>query len=388
MKLTPETSDIIGVIRFPLCVGVVFIHATTVSIPDDLLVPISDSNPNLFIQLLITRILARIAVPLFFVMSGFLLYDESRLSWDKVREKWIGRFYSLAIPYFIWNSVVVGIQLVGQTWPATRPYFSGGTLQLNHLTPSALLNAYWGIGSGPANHPLWFLRDLIMLVLFSPVLRLGVRRLPLVVLPLTALCWLGFFVEFYPIEFISEGALLFFTLGLWLRIQPSERYERLLQRRRFMGLFGTCFLLLSTAEAWLFLHNYPTFLLHKVNIVYGVLTSYGMGVIFSRIPRLKKVLLYLAPVSYFIYLSHSQVILVIRKLTDRALHPSTNPALLVEFFALTLLTTGSLILLYAFLERYAPNLLSLLSGQWRGFTSPQRQARPPATLRSPAPSTT
>ena len=76
MKLDKSSSERLDIIRFPLIVGVIFIHAYGSS------VNLKNSNTGIdqvgfitkFIQDFISDGLARISVPLFFLMSGYLFF--------------------------------------------------------------------------------------------------------------------------------------------------------------------------------------------------------------------------------------------------------------------------------------------------------------------------
>ena len=55
-----------------------------------------------FVQAFLTRTLTRMAVPLFFVMSGFLLYKDYAMTFKWWKTKLVSRVLTLGIPYFAW----------------------------------------------------------------------------------------------------------------------------------------------------------------------------------------------------------------------------------------------------------------------------------------------
>ncbi len=84
-------------ISYILAVLVLLLHSSTpANYPD---MPIWAANFFLFIQ----NVHTKIAVPLFFIISGALYYrdyDHSKY-FDKIRR----RFFSLIVPFLLWNII-------------------------------------------------------------------------------------------------------------------------------------------------------------------------------------------------------------------------------------------------------------------------------------------
>ena len=81
MKLTSESSQRLNILRFPLIIGVVFLHARAkeMATANASTAPLADINT--FIQVFISRGLATTAVPLFFIMSGYFFFLNGK--WGK-----------------------------------------------------------------------------------------------------------------------------------------------------------------------------------------------------------------------------------------------------------------------------------------------------------------
>ena len=104
-KISSLTSSTISALRFPLTVGVVFIHFNVLS--DNLAVR-GTGNAEHFPTWLVcmfnlfSEVLPRIAVPLFFIISGYLFFRSGfmiRTYTDKLRR----RVRTLLVPYILWN---------------------------------------------------------------------------------------------------------------------------------------------------------------------------------------------------------------------------------------------------------------------------------------------
>ena len=102
-------SKTISYLRFPLTVGVVFIHFGLSKGLNIHGVKQGLENPDwyFFIIKLISETLARIGVPLFFIISGFLFFYRNDFSKDVYRKKLRTRFITLFVPFVLWNCVAI-----------------------------------------------------------------------------------------------------------------------------------------------------------------------------------------------------------------------------------------------------------------------------------------
>ena len=120
--------------------------------------------------------LAQIAVPGFFMMSAVLFFRNYRPE-DTLR-KWERRFRSLVIPYFSWNLLYYLGYLIATRAPVLREITGKEEVpvSLKELLEALLLYKY--------NHVFWFVFQLILLALLSPLVWYIVqRRVSFTVLP-------------------------------------------------------------------------------------------------------------------------------------------------------------------------------------------------------------
>jgi len=130
MQITKQSSQIlqskvIDFLRFPLIIGVLFIHnaTSTVTIPGvtfgtDAFMPVFLTCSNLFSQ-----VLGRIAVPLFFFISGFLFFLNVK-TFDTVcyKNKLQSRMKTLLTPYLFWNVLTICFYYLCTYIPATASF--------------------------------------------------------------------------------------------------------------------------------------------------------------------------------------------------------------------------------------------------------------------------
>lgn len=125
--------------------------------------------------------LGYISVPLFLIISGFLFFKElpDSLKREDYLKKWKSRCCSLLIPYLLWNFIAYIVYAVQ----------SGFSL-------SDFCHAFWVVDipgrteSSPIDAPLWYGRNLMLMVLITPFISVILRFTKWYLLALMALLWL------------------------------------------------------------------------------------------------------------------------------------------------------------------------------------------------------
>lgn len=110
-----------------------------------------------------------LAVPFFFVVSGFLLAGHMHEDdwWLKATKK---RFWSLGVPYVTWCCIYL-LFICGITMVANLLAGADSGRNIN-MTGEDLLKAFGvDIRGNPINAPLWYVRALIGFVVVSPLLK-------------------------------------------------------------------------------------------------------------------------------------------------------------------------------------------------------------------------
>ena len=161
---TSSFSAVITALRFPLIIMVVAIHL----ISDKLTLP-QWGAPNwlyIYVSEFLSHSLPRIAVPMFFFISGYYAFykkDWSQRSiWTVELKK---RVKTLLIPYLLWNSIYLVI-LLAKTQVGLRLGF--GASDPFYITSfTQLLSYYWW---DVIVYPLWYIRDLMVLCALGPIL--------------------------------------------------------------------------------------------------------------------------------------------------------------------------------------------------------------------------
>lgn len=214
--MTERLSAKIANIAFVCAILVVTIHATR---------PLSSDLAGRVLWNLTRGGVSRIAVPFFFVFSGYFLARHfGKPGWWG--EQMARRVRTLLVPYCIWSAIVF-IQVI--LVDGIAPWYDIRTLR--GFTRVTGLN----LCAMPLFGAMWYVRALLLFALVSPVLFLVVRKtrgwaLPVLFLAYAILApgeppaWLVFpkgLTEFFRAGFSLEG-LFFFCLGAHLFWHPVE----------------------------------------------------------------------------------------------------------------------------------------------------------------------
>lgn len=371
------TSNTISWLRFVLVMMVLLVHVHP------------DANPNYLgmdnlsggtaAQIVYTIgvsalfVICNLSVPLFFFISGYLFFTNA-CEWDW-RNVWIAkmrrRVHTLLIPYLVYNLLSA---INGYVMQVLNPLFT-----VSWDNPSAL--PFWGefwysttacvgmtniLGFSiqlyyPADIPLWFVRDLLLMVAVSPAIYWLVYRYAFLWLGLIALLFVCGAGATFP--GFSTQSLLFFSFGACFRIRGIELLP-FVHRWKIFGLWaGGVLLVLSTVcYACPFAQQ-----LHHLFYIVGIfifvfmgafLLEKGWGKVHPLLMRSSFLIfaVHMVPVENGSLLSLSGVVSHWLLPMDNVVVAPIGYVLAASFIAVT----G--VLLYRLLEKYAPWLLNVLSG--------------------------
>lgn len=335
-------SKIISFLRFPLIVGVVIIHSACKTgnvLADSLSVLFSD-------------IIAKVSVPCFFLISGYLFFvNIEKLSYEQYVKKIRTRFKSLLIPYLIWIIIPIIIILIKNR---------------ELLSLSETLRMFWDVESStrtnllgwpikiafPINGPLWFMRDLIILCILSPIIYYFLRLCK---------CWglilLGgvYVFQIWPYITLESMSVFFFSLGSYLGI-----YKKALVLK-FNSLYIITLLLVLAS---FFLHNTRYFnnLLSLYNIVAVFIVLMIASMCVSKNYNIKPIV---SRSSMFVYVTHRiYIISVVKSIVLPALflHKTNSIMPYVGYLLTPVVTIGVCLVLYVIIKIITPSVLSISLG--------------------------
>ena len=361
-----ETSRRITSLRYILSVLVVFIHNnfTAEKLADSLAegnrIPIfAQSMVGEWIQFVISSALGSCAVPLFFMFSAYLFFKKDTPYKVMLKKKTRG----LLIPYFVWIALNIALVTLGKLFAARlNPSLLANPEKISVLTWGVLdwLKAFSGFGFDKFNHPyvgqLWFVRDLLILFLISPVLRVIYRRFPKTSLIFCAFIYIS---GITPQGFDSDkAALLFFPLGYFWA-------ERNFSPFAFADSFRGTELLAMFAFSALGCN-----LIFKGNSVCSALMVLFSALIFLKlsgsISKNQKNFIFaekLSPFSFFLFAVHMPFILVCVQNLWLHFLPMKNPVFcLLEYFGASIVIVALGTFAGVVLRKICTPLFSVLNG--------------------------
>lgn len=218
-KLSDLDSNRINILKTILIILVLFIHNKSFQFTN---------NFFSYFEFLFSKFIATGAVPLFFLLSGYL-QELNPKEYGVLIKK---RFKSLGIPYIFWN--VVGITIY-----SLIEYIILHDTEFQYI--SFFLKGISGIGmpeGKPYTYQLWFLRDLIILVFSGPIIKKILNNFSFEFLVFSfTLLYLD--INLYV---ISNVSLFFFSLGMYLGKNKINFFREIDKLNIIVYLLGGIFI--------------------------------------------------------------------------------------------------------------------------------------------------
>lgn len=354
--LNSVTSIRLELLRFPLIVGVVFIHAyetTVVYAKGSVWLGLYNNHwISELIRNLISQEIARTAVPTFFLISGYLFFTGFIWSKNNYLNKLKSRTRSLLIPFLFWNIFTLILIALGQSLSITQVYFSGKNPFISSFDMFDYIRYIFGIGVNPIAYQFWFIRDLILLVLLSPFILFLNKKLPEIYIPALFYCWLfSTSLPFIP----SIEAILFFSIGCLLAILKKDIFGLDAYGKAILALYV---LMITTHLA---LDTHFSFF-HKINLILGVLSALFITKFLANSPIAKNSLLSLSTSSFFVYAAHEPLLSLFRKLGFKIIQPNTDYLILTLYLIIPIIVISILVIAYNRMILFFPQFTRLITG--------------------------
>ena len=346
-SLDERQSILIKAMRFPLIVLVVFAHSVGSFSTPTVEWSLDGWNVYHFISEMLSRHLFSIGTCWFFVFSGYLFLrylkeEEFGIQW--VKAKWEKRIWSLLIPYFIWNllAVIAPVikNVVFRLFSLSQETISGGPL-------------YWFF-TGPADYPLWFLRDLMLLTLILPLLYLVFKKFKWASLVILIFIYLSPWNPSIP----TMRSIFFVLIGAWLGTFKINLLY-LCRKVRIPAAFAAFLLLLiATSQIGRPLHT----LLLRLFYPLGMITF--MNICDSLIDNEKRCerLCALSGSVFFIYAAHEIYILGWTKGLCLRLFGDSLSGTWISYWLVPVIVLAVCLVLYYILNRLMPRALAFACG--------------------------
>lgn len=278
-------------------------------------------------------ILTEVAVPYFFLISGLFFFRRLYNTIDAYFQMIEKKSKSLLIPFLFWN-------LIGGCILYFILHESLGDNPIS-LIYNCLLSKWYA--------PLWFVRDLIIMMLLVPLYRwsLNYRYLRLCILAILFYFW-------YPIDcslLSTEGLLFFYAGGI------------ISNNQHILDFKINKWLLLSMLLLWVIscMFSFPQYhiLIHKVNTILGIIVLWGMIDYFPQ--NNAQLSQKIWGTAFFIYVTHFYLIKALKRMIASQFYENDVIAL-ATYLLLPVVICFILCCISLFFQKKLPKVYSIITG--------------------------
>ncbi|WP_137131355.1 acyltransferase [Rhizobium sp. FY34] len=358
MTVDQNISSRINLMRILLICGIVFVH-----VPYDV-----DASPFLqangafdWMRVFLGESLFRIGVPCLSAISGYLLFQRGYDAFD-YRKTLISKSRTVLLPFLLWNFALLILVLAVQRMDMGLGYFPDlwGATRADWLDHTLAFNDF------PVNLPLYFLRDLLVCIILSPILAFLVRHAPAMTLGIL------FAIAVVPAldtGLVLKDSILFsFTLGIYLALfhvdlKALDRYAPV--------AFGLLLVVSALLALGLF-HTGPDFPLpiHMARNALSIIGVLGFWLLSAPLVRTSggQWLSRTGSLSFWIFCGHYPLLMVMWMVWNRSADASIYP---IFYVGAVLLTFAAVTVSNRLALNWMPGVYGVLTGN-RGRASTSR----------------
>lgn len=305
-----------------------------------------------FLEQFLSGDVAKIGVPSFFMFSGLLFYRD--FQWNKYPQKMKSRFFSLMIPYLLWNLFRFSLLYIMGKVP-----FVEDVLHINRVvfTPENFLE---GVFFYKYNLGYWFMYQLILYTILCPIIYLLLKNRLVALFSLGILFFLfstdalgEISITIFHKKFLQIDGLFYYMLGGFVGMHCFD----------IVNLKGSAVTRLAVLGAVL---GQVFFVLYQIthalafHILFCTVSAISFWYLFDSIIK-KPLSKQITAITFFIYSAHG-TILEIFQAANQILFPNTSFTALAEYLLLPCITLLMLVLISLFLKRHAGWLWKIVNG--------------------------
>ncbi|MCC8127997.1 MAG: acyltransferase [Clostridiales bacterium] len=293
--------------------------------------------------------IGQIAVPGFFMISGYLFFRDFRRG--SLAGKWERRIHSVLVPYILWNFLYYVGYAAASRVPGLSEVVGKGVIavSLDEIVQAVLHYRY--------NPVFWYLYQLILLILLAPVLILIFRSTWSKAVFFAVLLIL--LAKEIALPLVNTDALLYYSLAGAAASAPGVRSVCERPESGRSGILGGAAMIAVAAGM------YQLGLRTAAPVGFVLCRLFAVGGLWlcvpaAKLPKAGEVVRH----SFFLYATHFAFVRLINKtaamLLPDALRSIVIPLLLylsMPFLVLGISTAG-----FVILEKYCPGLCRILNG--------------------------
>ncbi|MCT4205498.1 acyltransferase [Elizabethkingia anophelis] len=347
-----KQSRTIELLRFPLIVVVVFVHMLPFE-QKTLYLNLEAGNVYNIITEMISHHLGRLPVPCFFLFFGYFFFYKIT-EWN--RQVYVSqlkkRIQTLIIPYLCWNMIyIMVIYLKNLFFYLLGKDFDDSYIGLNS---SSLYNILW---TGPINFPLWYLRDLIVMTILTPLFYYFFKYTKFIGLLLILVIYLSTIESNIP--GLSTTAIFYFGLGAYMGQSKYNMLKFAISYGKIAAILAIITLVMTTYYTASQINEYWV----RAFLIFGIIVVLFVGYQCTKYTSLKNKLISLAPTVFFIYGLHMIYILGwFKGGLAKSFLASSVWGMLLGYFVIPPLCIGLILIFYRLMKKKLPKTLNTITG--------------------------
>ncbi len=347
-----KQSVLLEAIRFPLIYIVLVIHVLPPNLkPLDF--TFSDKSVYLFISEMISHNYGRIAVPCFFIISGYFFFLKMQVwSRDFYSQQLKKRIKTLLVPYVLWNFLMMLMTLA--------VFYTFQALEVQHNNTLSLFRDYSIIELlwMPINFPLWYVRDLMCMVVCTPLFYLLFKYLRSWGLLFLTIAYLTTWETDIP--GFSMTAIYYFGVGAYWGICKKNIVDTLSPFKRWSYTLTPILLLIATYyngvepehEYWI-----------RPFIIVGVCSFFLLMNSLIENELIRKWCLKLSPTVFFVYAIHEFYIKNwLKGAFSRTPLADSGWGMMIGYILIPFAALIICLILYILWKKISPKTLAILLG--------------------------
>lgn len=351
MQIDATVSARINLMRIVLISGIIFVHVPYGPATS----PYAGNFGGLdWMRVFLADSLFRIGVPCLSAISGYLLFHRGLDAFD-YRRTLRTKASTILLPFLLWNMAFLALVYVAQ-W---RGIGFGYLPDVVNATPRELMNLGLAVETWPINIPLYFLRDLLVCLVLSPLIGLAVMRYPRTVLALM----LAYAVLPVPNGIFLKKSILFgFSFGVAMALHRVD-IRRMDRFAAPVVLATLAMALLLSVALYVYGPEFPLWLdmLRGLAAIAGIFGAWALSALLIRTGA-GQALSRLGGLSFWIFCGHYPLLVAFWMVWNRLAIPDYP----LFYAASPVLALAILVSTHMAARRFAPALHAILTGRRMG----------------------
>ena len=341
-----KLSRSIETLRFPLILLIICLHCYTST-------SAVTRGHDIYFRLIypVSLWMGETGVPAFFFISGLLFFYSKKTFLQKIKS----RFHTLLIPYLFFNALILCGYLCLMHFGKSIIILGK---DLAEYTLIDYIRAFWDRGvwnhgnGSPMLCPLWYIRNLMILVIISPIIFYIVKYTKLLFPVFFGLLWINSHDSAYTFQ-----SLTMFSLGAYFSIcdkNPIEVFDK------YKRLFVSAFLFLAFMD---FLHLFVSvpFALpfHRLSLVAN--TFFCISFLGEFLYRHHLYSSFLSKSAFFVFCIHYPFVTNLRPIFTM-INGQSDIIHVFLYLGAVIGVTILCVLVFVLLKRMMPGLVNVVTG--------------------------